>query len=118
MYASFIAERLSSLLPFEAHLVGRVTRSLIVAWRSELADASTRIAHAAPELMDLAVTLHRLGPETREIGTELFETLIEANAWDAGRTRDEIDNRFRELGIRRRPRLARHRRRRRTRQSS
>ena len=117
-YASFIAERLASLLPFEAHLVGRVIRSLIVAWRSELGDASTRLAHASPELMDLAVTLHRLGPETREIGTELFEALIEANAWDAGRTRDEIDNRFSEHGIRRLPRLARHRRRRRMRQSS
>ena len=116
--ASFIAERLASLLPFEAHLVGSVTRSLIAAWRSELGDASTRIAHAAPELMDIAVTLHRLGPETRKIGTELFETLIETNAWDAGRTRDEIDNRFSEHGIRRRPRLARHRRRRRMRQSS
>ena len=117
-YASFIAERLASLLPFEAHLVARVTRTLISAWRSKLGDASTRIAHASPELMDLAVTLHRLGPETREIGTELFETLIEANAWDAARTRDEIDNRFSEHGIRRRPRLARHRRRRRVRQNS
>ena len=117
-YASFIAERLASLLPFEAHLVARVARSLISAWRSKLGDASTRIAHASPELMDLAVTLHRLGPETREIGTELFETLIEANAWDAARTRDEIDNRFREHGIRRRRRLARHRRRRRVRQNS
>ena len=118
IYASFIAERLASLLPFEARLVGRVTKSLIAAWRSELGDASTRIAHAAPDLMDLAVTLHRLGPETREIGTELFETLIEANAWDAGSTRDEIDNRFSEQEIRRRPRLARHGRRRRIRQDS
>ena len=117
-YASFIAERLATLLPFEAPLVGRVTRSLVVAWRSRLGDVSTRIAHASPELMDLAVTLHRLGPETQEIGTELFETLIEANAWDAGRMRDEIDNRFSENGIRRRPRLPRHRRRRRMRQRS
>jgi hypothetical protein len=60
---------------------------------------------AASRLVDLAVTLHRLGPETREVGTTLFEQLIGIDAYEARQTLDEIDNRFQEAA--RAPRLRR-----------
>ena len=110
--ANFVATRLATLLPHEAELVGRVAESLISDWRKEIGDKRTTTAMAAQELVDLAVTLHRLGPETREVGTKLFEELLEIDALEARQTLDEIDNRFREKVISRRPRIAQHRRRR------
>ena len=107
--ATFVVERLGTLLPHKAVLVGRVAEGLIGTWRTELGDVRTGTAAAAPQLVDLAVTLHRLGPETREIGTVLFERLIEVDAWEARKTMDEIDNRFLDQAPRRQPRLARRR---------
>jgi nucleoside phosphorylase len=104
--ATFVVERLATLLPHHASLVGRVAEGLISVWRNELGDIRTGMAMAAPQLVDLAVTLHRLGPETCEIGTRLFEQLIEVDAWEARQTLDQIDNRFLEQAPRR-PRLAR-----------
>jgi hypothetical protein len=45
--------------------------------------------------VDISITLHRLGPTTRERGTDLFEDLLEVNAYTARETLDQIDNRFR-----------------------
>jgi hypothetical protein len=61
--ATFVVERLATLLPHHAALVGRVAECLIARWRTELGDARTATAIAAPQLIDLAITLHRLGPE-------------------------------------------------------
>ena len=105
--ATFVVDRLGTLIPHQAVLVGHLAEGLIGVWRTELGDVRTGIAAAAPELVDLAVTLHRLGPETREIGTVLFERLIEVDAWEARKTLDKIDNRFMDHAPPRRPRLAR-----------
>ena len=105
--ATLLVERLGTLLPHEAELVGRVAEGLIGAWRTEIGDVRTGTAAAAPQLVDLAVTLHRLGPETQEIGTVLFGRLIEVDAWEARKTMDAIDNRFLDEVPPRRRRLAR-----------
>jgi len=105
--ATFVVERLGTLLPHQAELVGRLTDGLIGTWQTELGDVRTGTAAAAPQLVDLAITLHRLGPETHEIGTALFERLIEIDAWEARKTMDEIDNRFLDEAPPRRRRLAR-----------
>lgn len=94
--ATFVVDRLATLLPHQAALVARVAEGLIASWRQELGDIRTATAGAAPPLVDIPVTLHRLGPETREIGTALFEQLIEIDAWAARHTLNEIDNRFRD----------------------
>ena len=109
--AYFVAKRLATLLPHKAELVARVTESLVSDWGQELGDTQTTTAMAAQELVDLAVTLHRLGPNTREMGTKLFEELLEINAFEARQTLDKLDNRFREERAVQRPRLARQRRR-------
>ena len=107
--AHFVAERLGKLLPHHAELVGRVARSFVQHWRTELGDIRTSTALAAREFVDLAVTLHRLGPQTRELGTELFEQLIEIDAHEARETMNQIDNRFLDKAPARRPRLPRRR---------
>ncbi|WP_374254129.1 hypothetical protein [Xanthobacter sp.] len=106
--ATFVVERLSSLLPHHAVLVGTLAQRLADKWRAELADVRTATALATSELLDLAITLHRLGPDTREIGTTLVEQLITMNAFQARQMLDEIDSRFRSsTQAPRRPRLPR-----------
>lgn len=103
--SSYIVERLQTLLPHRAALVARLAQGLIENWSSELSDISTGTSLHAAELVDLAITLHRLGPETREAGTTLFERLLVLNAYMARETLDEIDSRFRATAPRPRRRL-------------
>ena len=107
--STFVVERLQTLLPHEAELVAKVALGLVDIWQGGLGDMRTSHALAAPELVDLAVTLHRLGPETREVGTELFERLIRLDAYSARETMDQIDSRFRSVRRSVRPRLQRRR---------
>jgi hypothetical protein len=108
--ATFIVDRLISLLPHEASLVARLAMALVEKWRNDLADIRTGTSAHASELVDLAVTLHRLGPATREEGTRLFERLLEFDAFEARATLDQIDGRFRSATGTRRPRLPRRER--------
>ena len=103
--ANLIPKQLASLMDDYPVLVARVAKRLVAAWRNELANVQTHNAMAAQPLVDLAVNLHRLGDETREIGIELFEELLEIDAYGTRQTRDEIDNRFRNQGREQRPKL-------------
>jgi nucleoside phosphorylase len=104
---TFVIERLASLLPHRAPLVARIAGALVSLWKEELSDMRTLGAATAPRLVDLAVTLHRLGPETREAGTGLLEGLIEMDAYSARQTLDEIDSRFQHRRSGARPHLPR-----------
>lgn len=103
--STFIIERLQSLLPHEAELVGRFALALTAKWNADLADIRTETALASADLVDIAITLHRLGPDTREVGTKLFERLIYLNAYKARDTLNQIDNRFPDYAPTQRPRL-------------
>jgi len=106
----FIVERLQQMLPYEAELVALLAGKLVEAWRSHLADIRTSTSAAAPQLTDLALTLHRLGGPSREAGVALFEIMIEIDAYGARDTLAEIDGRFNSRSGLARPRLARRRR--------
>lgn len=93
--STFIVDRLQTLLPHQAILVGRIATALVENWRNDLGDIRTGTSAIAPDFVDIAMTLHRLGPGTRNIGTTLFEELLEVNAYSARATLDQIDNRFR-----------------------
>jgi nucleoside phosphorylase len=105
----FVVERLQALLPHEAELVARIAEKLVAAWRGELADMRTGTAVAAPQLTDLALTLHRLGGASRQSGVDLFEAMIEIDAYGARDTLAEIDGRFGPNQAAARQRLARRR---------
>lgn len=107
--ATFVVDRLQTLLPHHALLVAKIARRLINTWCDELGDIQTGTAGSASELVDLAITLHRIGDDTREIGLELFEQLVEIQAYSAKETLDQIDNRFRNQA-QQRPRLPRRNR--------
>jgi hypothetical protein len=105
---TFVVDGLATMLPHEASLVGEIALTLTEKWSAELADVRTATAKATLSLVDLAVTLHRLGPETRDVGLKIFEQLIDVDAYEARQTLNEIDGRFLETPSRpRRPRLRR-----------
>jgi len=112
---SFIVEALLALLPHHALLVSEFAKKLAEHWRAELADVSTSIAFHARDLIDLAITLHRLGPETRQAGIDLFETMLEIDAYETEAMLQELDRRFPKSGSVSRPRLRRPSRRQRAR---
>jgi hypothetical protein len=102
--STFIVEKLQSLLPHAADIVGAIALKLVEAWRSDLSDIRTGTPMAAPQLTDLAITLHRLGGPSRKIGVTVFEALIDLDAYGARDTLFEIDGRFgvHQTGARRR----------------
>ena len=108
----FIVEKLQQMLPHEADLVGALGGKLVSAWRTQLSDIRTATAASAPQLTDLALTLHRLGGTTREAGVTLFEFMIEIDAYGARDTLTEIDGRFSIHSAPSRARLTRRRSRR------
>jgi nucleoside phosphorylase len=105
--SSFVIERLQTLLPHEAELVVKIAKALVEKWSSNIGDIRTFHASFASEIVDIAITLHRLSSRTREAGLELFEQLLTINAYTARDTLDQIDNRFRSSVPTSRPRLAR-----------
>ena len=90
----FVVERLQALLPHEAELIATIAKKLVAAWRGELGDIRTGTITAAPQLTDLALTLHRLGGASRQSGVDLFEAMIDIDAYGARETLAEIDGRF------------------------
>ncbi len=108
--SDFVVERLQALLPHEAELIATIAEKLVAAWRGELGDMRTGTAIAAPQLTDLALTLHRLGGTSRQSGVALFEAMIEIDAYGARETLAEIDGRFGPYQAEPRQRLARRRR--------
>jgi nucleoside phosphorylase len=108
--ATYVVQSLETLLPHKAQLVAKFAKALVTTWRQELGDIQTGVAAAAPELVNIAITLHRLGPETRELGTSLFEDLLQVTAYTAKETLNQIDNRFESSTRIARPRLPRRRR--------
>lgn len=110
--SSYVVERLQELLPHEPELIATIAEKLVAAWRNELGDIRTGTITAAPQLTDLALTLHRLGGASRQSGVAIFEAMIEMDAYGARETLAEIDGRFgphqaaarQRLAWRRRPR--------------
>ena len=103
----FVVGRLQGLLPIESELVATIAEKLVAAWRDQLGDIGRGASVTAPQLTDLALTLHRLGGTTRKAGVAIFEALIEMDAYGARATLFEIDGRFGPSQAVARPRLAR-----------
>jgi hypothetical protein len=91
---SLITDRIKELLAegFDAGLLADVTRTLLTAVGSAVADIRTSWATNAGDLIEISITLQRL-PETREAGLEIFETLLDAGAYEASQVIRELDRR-------------------------
>lgn len=109
--STFFVEKLQTLLPQQSAIVAKIAKALIMQGGNKLGDIRSNSSSVVPELVDISITLHRLGPETREIGIELFEDLLDTNAYTAAETLSDIDNRFRNAPPAARRKLPRRKRR-------
>lgn len=102
----YVVERLEGLLPYHADIVAQIASQLIQLWRDRLQDVGSSLVTAGQEMMDLAITLHRTqGVEL--VGLQMFEQLVEIDAYQAREVLDEIDHRIRPGVKAWRPRLRR-----------
>lgn len=93
-HSTYMVDRLQVLLPHHAENVAALAMKLVRSWRDDLADLSKGIASAAPGLADVAITVHRLGGALRFTGVQIFEAMLEVDAYGARDTLLEIDGRF------------------------
>jgi len=92
--STFVVEKLQSLLPHAADVIGDIALKLVEEWRSDLSNIQTATSIVAPQLTDLAITLHRLGGVSRDTGVTVFEALIDIDAYGARDALVEVDGRF------------------------
>lgn len=102
----YLVERLSGLLPIHAALVAAIASQLIQLWRDKLSNMGSSLVMAGQEMIDLAITLHRT-EGTELSGLQMFEQLVEIDAYQAREVLDEIDRRLRNGVKAGRPRLKR-----------
>ena len=88
----FLIEELKLLLRngLEPKLVYRVVREIIQQKAGEIGDIGSNFSTLAPDLADLALTLHRI-PATSEQGLELFESLMDEQAYGLEERVSELD---------------------------
>jgi len=89
----FISRTLASLTAHLPDKIYQVSQQIIKGAGQELGDLSTSIAADAPELVTIAITLHNLGTVYQKRGLDLFEQLLEANAYKAMDALYEVDSR-------------------------
>lgn len=107
---TFLIERLPDILPEYAELIFQVCMGIIDEHSNDLRNLATGISASSSELVDIALTLHRMGGEYSEMGLTLFERLLEINAYGTQDTLDSLDNRLTKTTEFRRPRRRRRRR--------
>jgi hypothetical protein len=86
-------ERFEALLPNEAEAVYKLCREIVRLQRDALGSIRTAWAAHAANLTTIALTLQRLDQPYREMGLELFESLLELHLPDTEATLRELDRR-------------------------
>ena len=66
---------------WNANLVFQIVNTLMLEEGSDSGDIGTIFAANAGGLSDIALTLHRI-PETREVGLDLFERLMDVGSYE------------------------------------
>jgi len=105
--STFFLDRLVDLVRHERKLVVRVVECFIEEVTTDLADLSTALAGAAPQLSDIALTLQRY-EDTRDDGLRIFERLLELNAYGAQDALNELDQVPKNISVHRSRRRKRH----------
>ena len=88
----FLAERLSNLLPIEAERVYQVCAALLEQRKDEIGNIASGFSLHGDELIDISLTLQRISTH-RAKGLELFERLLDLDAYGIQNTLLELDRR-------------------------
>jgi hypothetical protein len=91
-FISDLVEVLADLCRFEQKLVLKVTKAIIDRFGSSFRSISSELYLAAPNLVNITMTLQRF-PETRSEGLTLLERLMSLDLQDVYSVLSEIDNR-------------------------
>jgi hypothetical protein len=94
-HSGFLVDRLKDLLQesTEAQRVCRIATALLEECGPEVGDFRTAWSASAGDLVDIALTLQRL-EATRTCGLDLFERLMDFNAYKVAESLTELDRRF------------------------
>ena len=90
---TFLIDKLPDLVPHDPHLVFNICNHLIDRAGNQFQTRITGLSAATNELIDIALTLHRLDGINRENGLTLFEKMIRLDLYEAKQTLSEIDGR-------------------------
>ncbi len=93
----FITRSITKLTRHWPDKVCNISQQMINGAGNELGDISTSAAGDAPELVTIAITLHNLGAAYQVKGLELFEKLLELNAYKADEVLYTVDGRPRVI---------------------
>jgi hypothetical protein len=77
----FLAKSLSYLTTKEPTRIAELSNQLITSWGRQLADIRSAAVSETPDLINISITLHNLGPSFQSIGLDIFERLIELDAY-------------------------------------
>ena len=91
--ASFIFDHLEEFLTIDPDRVYNVSKAYIEQIGKDLGNVQTSFSLKSENLINIALTLQRLGGKHRQNGLELFERLLEIDAWGVKQTLVEIDRR-------------------------
>lgn len=94
----FLAERLSGLLPIEAERVYQVCSALLDQRKDEIENIASGFSLHGDELIDISLTLQRISTH-RAKGLELFERLLDLDAYGIQNTLFELDRRPSRDGV-------------------
>jgi len=88
----FLTEKLSGLLPVEAERIYQVCMALLDQRKDDITGINNSFAVNGDELIDISLTLQRISSH-REKGLELFERLLDMDAYGIKDTLLELDRR-------------------------
>ncbi len=94
-HSGLLVDRLKELLEdgSECQRVCRVVTSLLAECGKEIADIRTAWAGSAGDLIDISLTLQRF-PETRSCGLDIFERLMDLDAYKIPEVLGDLDRRL------------------------
>jgi hypothetical protein len=90
---SLLVSHLVEIVSEEPDLVHKLCCMLVDLRADEIVGRGNDFTAAAPDLINIAVTLQRVGGDFRRKGLELFERLLELSVYDAQVVLDELDHR-------------------------
>ncbi|OSZ79010.1 hypothetical protein CAP35_12395 [Chitinophagaceae bacterium IBVUCB1] len=88
---SFIAHCMLPLIQYEPDRVARVCDALISANGKNLGDISTGASAGTSDMITIAITIHNMGKEYQKIGLDIFERLMNFDAYQIQDALKKID---------------------------
>lgn len=88
----FLADALSKLAIYEPNRISILTQQLINYYGDSLGDLSTATSVETGDLISISITLHNSGPKYQATGLDLFEQLLEIDAYQVRDVLQKIDN--------------------------